>query len=225
MIEAESGISDYHKLRLRFDTIDALEQAFRESDSIVDRWGLIRQVYLESMPEIAAAHARPGGQIDPYLFDWLKHFTPVEDDAWQSVRGRGLPMYPQFPALNYFLDFADPIRRIALEVDGKDWHDKAKDTKRDQLLQRFGWRVFRVTGSEAHACFPSPAEITARGGSEEESVKGRQQWLFHCVDGVAAAIQHVYYFNEPDKYDGDCLRTLNAHRLADFALVSEDDDS
>lgn len=56
-------------------------------------------------------------------------------------------MFPQVPVGGYFVDFGDPIRKIALEADGRDWHDRDKDTARDgDLWANHGWRVYRVKG-------------------------------------------------------------------------------
>jgi hypothetical protein len=40
------------------------------------------------------------------------YFTPIEQNIWNELRANGLPFYFQYPVLNYFLDFADPIRKI-----------------------------------------------------------------------------------------------------------------
>lgn len=54
---------------------------------------------------------------------------------------------------NYRLDFAVTHARIAVEVDGHDFHERtkeqaARDKSRDRALQAEGWRVLRFTGSE-----------------------------------------------------------------------------
>jgi len=38
--------------------------------------------------------------------------SPIEFNVWSDIRSNGLMFYPQFPVLNYFIDFADPIRKI-----------------------------------------------------------------------------------------------------------------
>jgi hypothetical protein len=62
------------------------------------------------------------------------------------------------------LDFAivvqptptQPVRRIAIECDGHDYHERtkeqaARDRRRDRMLQLKGWTVLRFTGSEIHS--------------------------------------------------------------------------
>ena len=55
----------------------------------------------------------------------------------------------------YRLDFAIPEKKIAIEVDGHEFHStkeqRTKDAVRDRNLQLEGWRVFRFTGSEIYA--------------------------------------------------------------------------
>lgn len=51
----------------------------------------------------------------------------------------------------YRIDFAIPYGRIAIECDGKKYHDKKRDAIRDQVLRKRGWIVLR---------FPSEKIIT-----------------------------------------------------------------
>ena len=45
----------------------------------------------------------------------------------------GLPFYPQYPIGKYFVDFADPVKKIVIECDGKKYHqDKEKDKRRQR---------------------------------------------------------------------------------------------
>lgn len=53
----------------------------------------------------------------------------------------------------YRLDFAVPSQRLAIEVDGHDFHERTKaqasrDKARDRALTAAGWRVLRFTGSD-----------------------------------------------------------------------------
>jgi len=75
--------------------------------------------------------------------------TMIERLVWTEIKCHGLPMYPQFPAMGYFLDFADPIKKIAIEADGKRWHkDKEKDARRDFVLESAGWEIYRIQGKD-----------------------------------------------------------------------------
>lgn len=85
-------------------------------------------------------------EYDPYIVDWTRIFTPIETDAWHSIRTLGLEMFPQYPVAKYFVDFGDPWLRIAIECDGKGWHDAQKDARRDAELNELEWQVLRLPG-------------------------------------------------------------------------------
>lgn len=61
----------------------------------------------------------------------------------------------QVPIKNYRADIvlvgANGAPRIVVECDGAEFHkDKARDAKRTEAIERLGYRVVRVTGSEIH---------------------------------------------------------------------------
>lgn len=111
---------------------------------------------------------------DPYqIADWIALFTPIEMAAWQDIRYFCLPMWPQFPVGKYFADFGNPVAKIALECDGKDFHNEAKDAQRDREFAKMGWRVIRAPGSQCVRTMETALEIRERGqevpdGYEEE---------------------------------------------------------
>ena len=62
------------------------------------------------------------------------------------------PFQCQFPFKNFILDFADPINKIAIEVQGTYWHghilkknskkaNKIKDNTKRTTLEKHGWHV------------------------------------------------------------------------------------
>lgn len=85
---------------------------------------------------------------DPYTLPFDNFFTPIEYEAWCFIRIGGLPFFPEYPALNFFIDFADPYRKIGIECDGKDWHNPEKDFIRDAKLIALGWKIFRLSGEQ-----------------------------------------------------------------------------
>lgn len=101
------------------------------------KWSALRALY--SDPALL-------DDYNPYPIDWLPVFTPIEYDAWWSIRYYGLPFYPQFPVGRFFVDFGDPNRSIAIECDGARWHSATRDEARDLALQGLGWKVFRIPG-------------------------------------------------------------------------------
>lgn len=103
-------------------------------------WSFLRRMYAEILPRIIER-----GRWNPYIVDW--DMTPIEYDVWCSIRYYNVrPMCPQLPVGRYFVDFGDPVRRIAFECDGKRFHDCERDAKRDAELRELGWQVYRFEG-------------------------------------------------------------------------------
>lgn len=65
-----------------------------------------------------------------------------------------LGLFPQYPVLNYRVDFASVDQRIAIELDGLEAHKTtaqiAHDRKRQREIEAAGWRVIRFGGKEIH---------------------------------------------------------------------------
>lgn len=108
----------------------------------------LRKRYLENMDIVMDETG-----FDPYVLIENLNMTPIEDNVWASIRYLGIRMWPQFPIRNYFVDFADPIQRICVEVDGKQYHqDKEKDMKRQKEIEGDGWQVIRIEGRHTYRC-------------------------------------------------------------------------
>jgi len=104
------------------------------------RYAVVQRVYEIVTPRILEAEAgRRGWWISPYFLDWDLLFTPIERDAWHSLRARGVRRYPQYPVAGVFLDFGNPALRIGLELDGAAYHDAKQDAARDGRLAKLGW--------------------------------------------------------------------------------------
>lgn len=84
---------------------------------------------------------------NPYSYVDINALSRAERLFWHDIRKVGLPFYPEFPVGNYFIDFADPIKKVGIEVDGKEFHqDRLKDLDRQQELENLGWKIFRISG-------------------------------------------------------------------------------
>ena len=184
-------------------------------------WDRIRKGYEKLLPDIMRASAE-GRRISPYFVmdtDWMSLFTAIEQQAWITIRGRGVALYPQFPVLDYFVDFANPFHRIGLELDGAQWHEEDKDTARDERLAWHGWRIFRVPGREAFKSWKDRDDFQfgQRGSKEYEDAV--RSWLHDTSDGVIYALDAVYFRRQQkDDLYGEFLETLNRHRLARFPI-------
>lgn len=149
-----------------------------------NNWDALRWHYDLAMPEIMDVDQWVYG-IDPYAWEepfGMVNMTPIERLMWCDIRQTGIVMYPQFPVLNFFLDFANPIAKVAIECDGKEFHDRKKDEERDARLRDIGWTVYRLTGSEIVKQYPDDdlghsvpnySELACRHIAEKHKLSGR----------------------------------------------------
>ena len=114
-----------------------------------NNWNAIRAFYADMNPLILTT---PKDQWAFGAYCWeesqgMINFTPIENWLWADIRECGAVLWPQYPILNFFVDFANPVAKVAIECDGAAYHlDKAKDEARDKRLQDAGWTVYRITG-------------------------------------------------------------------------------
>lgn len=187
-----------------------LQSEYMMSEKITDKWGCIRQAYMEMIPYIIQQARRDNQRgIDPYFLNW--DFTAIERDAWESIRHCGAVLYPQFPLFNYFIDFANPYLKIGLELDGKNYHDIKKDRKRDEMLNKFGWIIYRIKGSE---CFVKYNEKIYNGEPEEFTIEDIKHWMLNTSDGVINALNVVHFGDiHLNKYKNIAFESLKQHTL------------
>lgn len=149
----------------------------------MNKFDAIRTAYAKNLPIIMDQPRNGDDRFNVYFHDW--NFTPIEDNVWQYLRGNYLPFFPQFPVLNYFIDFACPFKKIGVECDGEKWHNEEKDRKRDRRLKEEGWQIFRISGKEC-----------SRFSEEEkpESFDWRHFYL-NTAEGIIEAL-NVQYFGK-----------------------------
>ena len=91
---------------------------------------------------------------DPYAWDRWISMTPIEAWLWGDIRDANAVFYPQYPVGRFFVDFANPRAKVAIECDGKAYHrDVAKDAARQREIEDMGWTVYRITGKECMTDF------------------------------------------------------------------------
>lgn len=172
-----------------------------------DRFRALRELY-----------KRVGDAWVPYIVDWTAVFTPIEFDVWCDLRCAGVRMWPQYPVGRYFVDFADPKLRIAIECDGKDWHDEEADMSRDAELRALGWTVYRVPGSACKRTITPDFDALEYSESTEGNGEVRY-WLAYTSEGLVAAIARYYFGNGYGAFsDEDAKDALKKHssRAAPF---------
>jgi len=108
----------------------------------------LRNFYRLADQEIHAAGKNEWG-IDPYEVNWVPLFTPIEYGLWYDIRDCNAVLYPQYPVGRYFVDFANPVAKVAIECDGWKYHqDLEKDVTRQRAIESQGWTVYRIAGRD-----------------------------------------------------------------------------
>jgi len=140
-----------------------------------------------------------------YPIDWTQVFTPIEYQAWCDIRDYELEMWPQYPIGKYFADFANIKKKIAIECDGKEWHDPAKDAIRDAAMIADGWTIYRMTGAEC-------CRVVDEGNYSDKGEYLHQ--FYKTCSGVIKAIYNFHFrpiINDENE-EWLALRALKSHR-------------
>jgi hypothetical protein len=134
-------------------------------------WDRIRVHYANWHDDIMRAGSNEWG-APAYAWDeGFLHFTPIETWLWEHIRACDAVLYPQYPVDRFFVDFANPVAKVAVECDGAAYHtDKSKDAARDARLQALGWHVYRITGSDC-----------AHENDRETGAPGRAHQFIHNI--------------------------------------------
>jgi hypothetical protein len=115
----------------------------------MNNWNAIRRFY-KAWDPVLLNHRQDEWAMDPYEWDnGMIRMTHIETWLWADIRNNSAILYPQYPVGGVFVDFANPVAKVAIECDGAAYHqDKAKDEARDGRLRAMGWSVYRITGSD-----------------------------------------------------------------------------
>lgn len=80
--------------------------------------------------------------------------SPIEVAYLLECHENNLDPVCQFSVGRFFLDFAFPGDRVAVELDGHNYHktkeQRTADAQRHRWLELNDWRVIRFTGTEIH---------------------------------------------------------------------------
>jgi very-short-patch-repair endonuclease len=140
---------------------------------IVDMLYMKAPGHLAPAVDISARRTSPDGEMVLPIFEgeeiiskMLTRDPAIRHDFTPNIFGSPLErmfyelafldlhIYPQHPVGKYRLDFAIPDKRVAIELDGHEYHktkfQRTHDAKRDRWLYGQGWRVLRFTGTEIH---------------------------------------------------------------------------
>lgn len=169
----------------------------RSSDDMFAFYKLLREFYsairLHEKGEQLANPLR--WPIDPYHYQpaFMFGWSHLEKKAWETILGSRLCLFPQWPELSgfekdpyryYYLDFANPLLKVAIEIDGDQHYQpeqQKKDKIRDKRLRSLGYTVYRI---------PSTALKVKEICRDEESPHYNEE---PCVDDVYAGLLDEAY--------------------------------
>jgi very-short-patch-repair endonuclease len=202
-----------------------LSNDFEKLTEITDKWGFFRQLYMENIPFILEASRKDIKRwSESYLLNWNRFLSPIERTAWNSIRETShIPLYPQFPVFNFFIDFANPLIRIGLELDGKNYHSTKMDLQRDLKLSRFGWKIFRVTGAETKVKYLDRSELEEREIVGQEKYNAIENWIMNTSDGLIQSLKYWYFLNdeEREQYYKIYLYPKESDEIIDFYTLAK----
>jgi tetratricopeptide (TPR) repeat protein len=101
--------------------------------------------------------------------------------------------------LGYYIDFAIVDRKIAIEIDGHDYHktkeQRTHDAERDRALDLDGWRVIRFTGSEVKKdAIGCARRATIEGSSNQNPTKKKSRdEKFRGLYQIAKKINNIQF--------------------------------
>ena len=79
----------------------------------------------------------------------IRNVTDIEKIMQDELEKRKLEFRPEFPTRSGFLlDFAFIKEKLGIECDGEFWHNKKRDSYRDLILKRGGWKIMRFPGKQ-----------------------------------------------------------------------------
>lgn len=184
----------------------------------MQRFNEIRAYYKKVLPEMMVEYQKTGNMFfDPYELDFTKEATPIEDYTWHAIRRYGVPFYPQIPALNYFLDFANPFKKIGIECDGKQWHNAEKDAIRDRRLIADGWTIYRIPGWQCTKIIDEPWEKFRKMEESGDDITQEffetysRNWFNTTCDGLVMALGIIDFGKGMDKYRFAAEESLILH--------------
>ncbi|MCX6222449.1 MAG: DUF559 domain-containing protein [Bacteroidia bacterium] len=122
-----------------------------------------------------------------YGIEWK--MSKLEEIAWGAIRNTAhcQNFNPEYPVGKYFVDFADPIARIAIECDSNMYHKgyNPKEGERQHFIEQHGWRVIRFNSRQILA--NKYQEISERDGSfydydyqQQEEIDNNADYCMEC---------------------------------------------
>jgi very-short-patch-repair endonuclease len=114
----------------------------------------VEGVDLNKVRELAETLVRRIDNKPPPFGSWF------EVDVCLDIAHRGFKIIPQYDVAGYFIDMVveGEQGQLAVECDGDEWHGPEyyeRDMARQRMLERCGWRFWRIRG---HEYYRNPAD-------------------------------------------------------------------
>lgn len=181
----------------RLSFVDAIEHA-----TAFRRWDAIFGYYRHANEEILKGSDPNHWALDPYEVRWEGVMSPIEAKAWSDIRvNGGVVFYPQYPVRNRYVDFGNPVLRLALECDGAEFHqDRKREQARDAELRDLGWSVIHVSGAECARTLIGLDEMLEELDCPLNDLLASPQyraqaerWFMETSEGIVEAIRLKYF--------------------------------
>lgn len=80
--------------------------------------------------------------------------SPIEKKFWEIAKKEFPSMEPQYKIGDFHVDFALPDNKLAIELEGHEYHSTKEqleyDANRERELQKMGWCIIRFRGGEIY---------------------------------------------------------------------------
>jgi very-short-patch-repair endonuclease len=152
-----------------------LKKVREEEEFLISGWLSFCESPIEQRLGLELAYAEVESVYKPRPFtllyddkdidiDELEKYAPLHNKTREIHNNQLYLLYNQARILDYRVDFlilyrwkygSDEIKKIVIECDGQDFHDRtkeqaARDRRRDNDLQLLGFDVLRFTGSQIY---------------------------------------------------------------------------
>ena len=139
--ETSEGVRKHSEsLKKYYETHDGSWKGKKHTEDQKLKIGASVKKFLEANPEMV-----------PYKRNHSSKESYPEMYFTDLFSAENIDLHKQFPVGSYRLDFADPDKKIAIEIDGEQHYvDKkmvAHDEIRDAYLKSIGWYVYRIRWS------------------------------------------------------------------------------
>ena len=161
-----------------------------------------------------------------YLLSLDIGLSPIEMILYDELYTSNLPFFPQFPVLNYMVDFCDPVKKIIIECDGLAYHNLKKDLIRDSRLIKAGYKVFRLSAktimndNSAIEDEIDEAENCLHENHPDLVFLYEEYFEKTCV-GFVESLKDIIYsdINKPKSFFDLKLRSLHKNRIVEFKIL------